>query len=109
MALVLALAATGPALPAEPFEGQWASDPAACAAGPAWPLVVTSLWLTWPGVGCRIGTSYLIGDAWHIGARCWGEGAVASVPIRLTMRGERLILGWGRARPEELRRCPSPP
>ena len=97
-----------PALAAEPFDGRWAADPAACAgeAQAASPVIVTSLSLTWPGAACMVGTSYRVGDAWHIGARCFGQGTVSNVPIRLTRRGERLILDWPRARPEELRRCP---
>jgi hypothetical protein len=103
-----ALAMAGLARAAEPFDGRWVADPAACASEqPAvWPLVVTSQWLTWPGAACMVGTSYRVQDAWHIGARCWGEGVVSNVPIRLRIRGDRLVLDWGRARAEELRRCP---
>jgi hypothetical protein len=92
----------------EPFDGRWASDPAACTGenSAASPLVVTSQSLTWPGAACTVGRSYLVGDAWHIGAHCLGEGMASNVAIRLNMRGERLILDWPRARPEELRRCP---
>jgi hypothetical protein len=100
--------AVTPAVAGEPFDGRWTSDPAACAEedSAASPLVVTSQSLTWPGVACMVGTSYRVGDAWHIGAHCLGEGMASNVAIRLTMRGERLILDWPRARREELRRCP---
>ena len=103
-----ALLAVSPALAAQPFDGRWVADLSACAAeGRAIsPLVVTSRSLTWTGAACMVGTSYRVGDAWHIGARCWGEGAISNVPIKLTIRGERLVLDWARARPEELRRCP---
>jgi hypothetical protein len=101
------LLASIPVLAAEPFDGRWVADLSSCSStGPAaWPLVVTSQSLTWPGAACTVGTSYRVGNAWHIAARCWGEGTISNVPIKLTMRGERLILDWARARPEELRRC----
>ena len=108
LAAACVLAAVAPALAAEPFDGRWAADPSACAGegvGPS-PIFVTSQSLTWSGATCTVGTSYRLGDAWHIGARCFGEGMVSNVPIRLTVRGGRLILDWPRARPEELKRCP---
>jgi hypothetical protein len=99
--------ALSPALAAEPFDGRWAIEPSACTGTVAgWPLVVTSQSLTWPGAICLVGSSYRVRDAWHIAARCWGEGTLSNVAIKLTMRAERLILDWPRARPEELRRCP---
>jgi hypothetical protein len=108
LVLACALPAVSPALAAEPFDGRWAPDPSACAGGATTgsPLIVTSQALTWPGAACLVGSSYRVRDAWHIGARCWGEGVVSNVAIKLTMRGERLVLDWARARPEELRRCP---
>ena len=100
--------ALSPACSAEPFDGRWANDPAMCAGGngTAWPLTVTSRLLSWPGADCAVGTSYRVGDAWHIGAHCLGEGMASNVAIKLMLRGERLILDWPRSRPEELRRCP---
>jgi hypothetical protein len=98
-----------PAFAGAPFDGRWAADPGACTdEGPlASPVTVTSLSLSWQGAFCAFGTSYLVRDAWHVSARCWGEGRVSNVvPIRLQVRGDRLVLDWARARPEELRRCP---
>jgi hypothetical protein len=106
--LILGSVFAAPALAAEPFDGRWASDLRACTDEGALmsPLTVAKLSLTWPGAACMVRTSYRLGDAWHISARCWGEGAVSEVPISLQVRGERLVLNWAKARPEELRRCP---
>jgi hypothetical protein len=108
LAAALTWLAVAPAVSGEPFDGRWASDPAACisADGAASPVVVTSRSLSWPGAACTVGTSYRVGEAWHIGAHCLGEGMASNVAIRLTMRGEHLIIDWPRARPEELARCP---
>jgi hypothetical protein len=102
---VCTLLAASPAAAAEPFDGRWAADASACAGAHSGPLVVTSQSLSWPGAVCVVGSSYRVRDAWHIAARCVGEGMVSNVAIKLTMRGERLVLDWPRARPEELRRC----
>jgi hypothetical protein len=99
----------GPAASAAaPFDGRWAADARACTdeGALAAPVTVTVRSLSWPGAFCTVGTSYQVRDAVHISARCWGEGMVSSVPIKLQMRGDRLVLDWGRARPEEMRRCP---
>jgi hypothetical protein len=103
-----ALLCATPALAADPFSGRWASDPRACTDEGALvaPLTVAPLWLAWPGAACMVRTSYRLRDAWHMSARCFGEGAISEVAIRLQMRGERLVLDWAKARPEELRRCP---
>jgi len=85
---------------AEPFDGRWG----ACEAGAT--LVVTSMSLQWRDASCAIRTSYRVGDAWHIGARCLAEGVAADVPIKLELRGGRLLLDWAGAPSEELRRCP---
>ena len=106
--LLCALLVTTPTLAAEPFDGRWAADVQACGSeSAAMPLlVVNTLSLLWREAACAIRTSYRVRKAWHISARCWGEGAISDVPIRLQMRGDQLVLDWGRARPEELRRCP---
>jgi hypothetical protein len=103
-ALVLVASASA----GEPFDGRWAADAQACAgetdAVPT--LIVNSLSLRWREAACAIQRSYRVRDAWHIGARCWADGATANVPIKLELRGERLVLDWAGAPPEELRRCP---
>ena len=93
---------------AQPFDGRWAADPQACTdeSTPVAPIIVTPLLLSWPAAACAVRTSYRVGDAWHVSARCWGEGAISEVPIRLQMNGDRLVLNWAKARAEELRRCP---
>ena len=71
------------------------------------PITVRSQTLSWTGVQCIVGASYLVKDAWHVNAKCWGEGMVSDVPIKLqVLRGDRLTFSWAKARPEELRRCP---
>ena len=101
--------ATGmPASAAEPFDGRWAPDAQACIgeSAVASPLVVNSFTLQWRDAACVVRTSYRVRGAWHIGARCWGEGVVSNVLITLRMRGEQLLLDWAGSPAEELRRCP---
>ncbi len=102
------LSVAGPAQTAESFDGRWTTDLQACASegDPMSPLVVSSQALRWREAACAIRISYRVRDAWHIGARCWAEGATSNVPIKLEMRGERLVLDWAGAPAEELRRCP---
>jgi hypothetical protein len=92
----------------EPFDGRWAADPQACAGeiDGAARLIVTSLTLRWREAACVIRRSYRMGDAWNIGARCYADGASANVPIRLELRGGRLLFDWAGAPAEELKRCP---
>lgn len=103
-----ALALVAPAPAAAPFDGRWAADAQACTdeGAVASPLVVGPLALTWRDGACQVRTSYRVRDAWHIGARCWGEGAISNVAITLRMRGEQLLLDWAGAPAESLRRCP---
>ena len=100
-------AAVVPARAAEPFDGRWAPDARACASESAAAslLRVNALSLQWGDAACLVRTSYRVRDAWHIDARCWGEGAISSVPITLRMRGEHLLLRWAGAPAEELWRC----
>ena len=103
-----ALASATPAVAGEPFDGRWANDAQVCTSeAAAMPLlVVNSLSLRWREAACAIRTSYRVRDAWHIGARCWADGVSANVPIKLELRGERLVLDWAGAPAEELKRCP---
>ena len=97
-----------PTLAAESFDGRWVADVKACTDENAAiaPITVAQLWLTWPGAACLVRTSYRVGNAWHISARYFGEGAVSEVPIRLQLHGNRLVLDWPKAWPEDLGRCP---
>jgi hypothetical protein len=94
---------------AEPWIGRWSVDQETCngtSASAIWPLLVTEQALRWPTALCTVSTSYRVGNAWYVSGRCWGEGVVSTIPIRFQMRGDRLAFDWGRARTEELRRCP---
>jgi hypothetical protein len=108
LAVILWMLLTGPAAAGAPFDGRWAADVSRCADDWLWgsPVTVTSLSVSWPGAYCVVSTSYLVRDVWHVSARCWGEGSVGNVPIKLQVRGDRLMFAWGPAQPEELRRCP---
>jgi hypothetical protein len=92
---------------AEPWIGRWAADVGSCSgAGGIGPLLVTQNAIEWPAARCTVQRSYKVGNAWYVSGRCSGDGVVSMVPMRLQMRGDRLVFDWGRARPEELRRCP---
>jgi len=107
-ACLFLLACVGAAPAGAPFDGRWTADEKDCVDD--WltgsPVTVAPLSIAWPGMLCAVRTSYLVRDVWHISARCWSDFAVSNVPIRLEKRGDRLLLHWGHARPEELRRCP---
>jgi hypothetical protein len=105
--LTVALGATA-ARAAALFEGRWAADPAGCSgeAGLGALLVVTPSLVRWRENACIFRTSYLVGAAWHLQARCWGEGVPADVPIKMQLREKRLLLDWARSAREELQRCP---
>ena len=99
-----AMLIAGPALAAGSFYGRWASDLTACAnEAITGPLVVSSLSLQWPDTVCTVRTSYRVGDAWHIGARC--RDAASDVAVRLQLKADRLVIDWSGAL-AELRRCP---
>jgi hypothetical protein len=107
-ALVAWILLTAPVHAGGPFDGRWTADMSACTSerSLAFPVTVTPLSVSWPGAFCAVGTSYLVRDVWHIGAKCWGEGTFSAVPISLQVRGDRLMFEWGGAMQEELRRCP---
>ena len=106
VAFPLAMAAL--ACAAESFDGRWAAHAQLCNSESSVVslLVVDSLSLRWREAVCAIRTSYRVRDAWHIGARCWADGATSNVPIRLEIRRERLVLDWAGAPAQELTRCP---
>ena len=107
VAAAFVLLATAPAWAAEPFDGRWAPNMESCRANDAASAVlVDSHSLRWREAACAVRSSYLVRGAWHIQARCWTEGAVASIPIRLALRGDRLLLDWPQVPPQELCRCP---
>jgi hypothetical protein len=107
VAALCALAIAAPAASADTFTGRWAADAQACESedNATLILVVTPLLLRWRDAACAVRSSYQVRDAWHIGAQCWAGGATSNIPIRLQMRGERLMLGWAGAVVAELSRC----
>ncbi len=96
---------TGSAQAGEAIEGRWADDPKNCSGGASF-LVVDALSLRWGDAFCAVKTSYRVKDTWHIGASCSADGAISQIPIKLEVRGDRLLLDWASAPPQELRRCP---
>jgi hypothetical protein len=107
---VLAVCAIGAAIvpsahAAEPFVGRWAVNAEVCsvrggnsAATAALVATDTSLW--WFDGNCRIGKMYKA-KAVYVQAHCDGK----DVPVTLDAAGDRMRVTWGRAKPEELKRC----
>ena len=94
-----------PASAAEQFIGRWAVTPEICGtrggdtfATSALVATDTSLW--WFSGYCRIGKMYKA-KAVYVQARC----ADKDVPVTLDAEGNRMRVTWGRAKPEELKRC----
>jgi hypothetical protein len=106
--LVACALVASPAVAAETFLGRWAVDAQACDSedNAMLLLVVTPLLLRWRDAACVVRSSYRVRDAWHIGGQCWAGGATSNPPIRLQMRGDRLMLAWSGTPVAELRRCP---
>ena len=95
-----------PALAEEAFVGRWAAKPDICAArggnSPANSALVatdTSLW--WYDGHCRIGKMYKA-KAVYVQAHCGEKGDVA---VTLDAQGNRMRVTWGKAKPEDLKRC----
>ena len=42
----------------------------------------------------------MAGDVWYTSTRCTGEGIASTVPMQLQVRSDRLLLRWGKGRPE---------
>ena len=109
--LVLAACAAGvvsawPALAEEAFVGRWAATPTICSMrgcdSPANSALVasdTSLW--WYDGYCRIGKMYKA-KAVYVQAHCGEKGDVA---VTLDAQGNRMRVTWGKAKPEDLKRC----
>ena len=92
---------------AEQFIGRWAVKPDVCsshggdsAATSALVATANSLW--WFDGYCSIGKMYKA-KAIYVQAHC---GAKGDVPVTLDAEGNRMRVTWGRAKPEELKRCP---
>ena len=103
--IILCSIGAGSVQAGEAIEGRWAADAQNCSSAASF-LVVDALSLRWRDAACAVKTSYRLGDSWHIGASCWADGATSHVPIKLELRGDRLLLDWASAPPQELHRCP---
>ena len=90
----------------EAFVGRWAPKPELCsthggdtAANAALVATDTSLW--WFEGYCRIGKMYKA-KAVYVQAHCGGN----DVAVMLDAQGNRMRVTWGKAKTEELQRCP---
>ena len=105
LAVGAACALTNPARGAEAFVGRWAVSPDQCrgqgnsAATSALVATDTSLW--WFDGFCRIGKMYKA-KAVYVQAHCGEKGDVA---VTLDAQGNRMRVTWGKAKPEDLKRC----
>jgi hypothetical protein len=91
----------------EQFVGRWAVKAEVCsshggdsAATSALVATANSLW--WFDGYCSIGKMYKA-KAVYVQAHC---GAKGDVPVTLDAEGNRMRVTWGKAKAEELKRCP---
>jgi len=94
------------ALAAESFVGRWAVKPELCSAhggdtAQTAALVATDTSLWWFDGYCRIGKMYKA-KAVYVQAHCGGN----DVAVTLDAQGNRMRVTWGKAKAEELQRCP---
>jgi hypothetical protein len=99
-----------PAHAEEPINGRWAIDPQGCMiegdTSSTAPLYVTDTTLKWFVASCRVGTSYKIGNALYIQARCSSEGMKSSTPVKLDLVSrDKLAVTWDRGKIEHMQRC----
>jgi len=105
-ACAIGMIAASSASGAEAFIGRWAAKPEVCsarggdnAANSALVATDTSLW--WFDGYCRIGKMYKA-KAVYVQAHCGGN----DVAVTLDAQGNRMRVTWGKAKAEELQRCP---
>jgi hypothetical protein len=97
------LIAISPAQAQSLFYGRWVVEPYPCPADDSVPSIsITALQLQWPGSVCRVRSSYLVRDTWHIATRC--ADSARDVPVALRLAEQRLTMDWGGAS-LHLRRC----
>ena len=99
-----AMVSSAPA--AESFVGRWAVKPELCSAhggdtAQTAALVATDTSLWWFDGYCRIGKMYKA-KAVYVQAHCGGN----DVAVTLDAQGNRMRVTWGKAKAEELQRCP---
>jgi hypothetical protein len=87
------------------FYGRWVVQPFPCpseeASVPS--MSITALALQWPGSVCRVRSSYLVNNAWHIATRC--ADSARDVPVVMRLVDQRLVMDWGGVS-LQFRRCP---
>ena len=105
-ACAIGMMAASSASATEAFIGRWAAKPEICsarggdnAANSALVATGTSLW--WFEGYCRIGKMYKA-KAIYVQAHCGGN----DVAVTLDAQGNRMRVTWGKAKAEELQRCP---
>jgi len=105
-ACAIGMIAASSASATEAFIGRWAAKPEVCsarggdnAANSALVATDTSLW--WFDGYCRIGKMYKA-KAVYLQAHCGGN----DVAVTLDAQGNRMRVTWGKAKAEELQRCP---
>jgi hypothetical protein len=94
----------------EARDGRWALSRDACD-GEAHtrretPLISEGLAVRWFASDCTVVSSYKVGQASFLQARCVTEGVARTIPIMLELRGERLRVGWAKEPVVEMERCP---
>ena len=90
----------------EAFIGRWAAKPEVCSArgddnAANSVLVASDTSLSWFEGYCRIGKMYKA-KAVYVQAHCGGN----DVAVTLDTQGNRMRVTWGKAKAEELQRCP---
>ena len=95
-AFAIGTVAVSSASATEAFVGRWAAKQELCSA-----LVATDTSLWWFEGYCRIGKMYKA-KAVYVQAHCGGN----DVGVTLDAQGNRMRVTWGKAKAEELQRCP---
>ena len=103
-AIVAAMVSSAHAV--EQFVGRWAAKPEVCSAhggdsAATAALIATDNSLWWFDGYCRIGKMYKA-KAVYVQAHCGGN----DVGVTLDAQGNRMRVTWGKAKAEELQRCP---
>lgn len=69
------------------------------------PLILRPKSLEWFTARCTYSGATRRGESWHLDARCSGEGERSRIRIVLQVKGERMTVRWGDAKPDEMQRC----
>jgi hypothetical protein len=105
--LLLMTMAVGHANAAEVVNGRWALKPYACDGElftrPDTPLLVSALSVRWYDSNCTIVSNYKVNETLYLQGLI--ESRIATIPIMLEPRGDRLRVGWNREPILEMQRC----